>query len=745
MRAALVFPPQGHFTQPYLSLPSLAAYLRMHGREVWQLDENIEAYDHFLTRERLERSLERIRADERMAELDGRAELRFSAMERYQTLSEIALLGDEVARSIEEAKQVLRDPREFYDYERYLWAGRTVEQGLRIFSQEFFPSRLTAHGFVMRHRVERSGEILAALDDERENPFLGFFREHTLPRLSAIDPDLLGISVTFPSQAIPALTLAKLVRQWKPGVHITLGGGLLAYVGEKLARRPELWELVDSIVLLEGERPLLQLCEVVEGARELAQVSNLIVRDRTSGEVLKTAQESPLDIKTLPTPDFDGLPLGKYFSPELVLPLAATRGCYWGKCVFCTLYTVIGPGYRGRTIEQTVADMRSLQEKYGADSFYLAIEDLPPNMARRFPRAILDAGLRVNWWCDARLEHDVFDEEVCRELAASGCKRIAFGYESASTRVLEAMCKGIDPDRSLELIRRAHEAGISITLYVMLGFPTETREEARATLRTILENQRFIQEVSVRVFYLDETSEIFKRRSEFDIVEIFPDPEADLQVYYDFRTGSGMSRAEARAAYLEFTRELRSHFPVFQNTNMLYHELKSHYFLYLVKHGSWEALRAQVLEPGSGAASVAPGSALAPGAASALPRRKARLLERELAFDRSEVDRIVSSIDSATLRPRYQSDLFEAADLERFDRELAALFRSPSKLVYDPTSGEVRCLSPAAAEVLERCDGSRTLAEVVEVFPQDVRADAQRCVQEIARAGLLERAMEPVR
>jgi hypothetical protein len=501
----------------------------------------------------------------------------------------------------------------------------------------------------------------------------------------------------------------------------------MAYVADKLSKRPELWSLIDSIVLLEGERPLLQLCEVLEEKRTLAQVSNLIYRDGATGEVVKTPPIDPLDIKTLPTPDFDGLPLERYFSPELVLPLAATRGCYWGKCVFCTLYTVIGPGYRGRTIEQTVEDMRVLQRKHGASSFYLAIEDLPPNMARRLPRAIIEAGLKVNWWCDARLEHDVFDQETCRELAAAGCKRIAYGYESSSQRVLTAMCKGIDPEKSLELIRNTHAAGISVTLYAMVGFPTETREEARATLRTILENQRYIQEVSVRVFYLDETSEVFRRRSEFDIVEVYPDPQADLQVYYDFKTGSGMSRAEARQAYLEFTRALRSHFPVFQNTNMLYHELKSHYFLYLVKHGSWEALLQHVLEREGG-----------PKAPGAVPRRAPELRELALAYDRSEIDRIVSSVDSATVRPRYQSDLFEPEDLARFDRELERLRPSPARLVYNPASGEVQCLSPAAAEVLERCDGSRTLAQVIEVFPEPVRADAERCVQEIARAGLLE-------
>ncbi|HEX6883729.1 MAG TPA: radical SAM protein [Planctomycetota bacterium] len=730
MKVALVFPPQGHFTQPYLSLPSLTAYLRANGVEdVWQLDENIAAYDHFLSRERLERALGRIRAPERLAELERSPELVFSQMEEYQRLSEIALVGEEVARSIEEAKGVLRSPEDFYDYERYLWAGRTVEQGLRLFSQEYAPTRLTAHGFVMRHRVERSAEIVAALSDEQENPYLEFFREHTLPRLQAIDPDLVGISITFPSQAIPALTLARLIKQWKPSVHITVGGGLMAYVADKLSRRAELWTLIDSIVLLEGERPLLHLCEVVQGRRKLSDVSNLIYRDAKSGEVVKTPHLDPLDIKTLPTPDFDGLPLDKYLSPELVLPLAATRGCYWGKCVFCTLYTVIGPGYRGRSIEQTVEDMRILQQKHGASSFYLAIEDLPPNMAKRFPEAILEAGLKVNWWCDARLEHDVFTAETCRLLAESGCKRIAYGYESSSQRVLTAMCKGIDPEKSLELIKNTHEAGISVTLYAMVGFPTETREEARATLRTILENQRYIQEVSVRVFYLDESSEIFRRRSEFDIVEIYPDPEADLQVYYDFKTGSGMSRPEARQTYLEFTAALRSHFPVFQNTNMLYHELKSHYFLYLVKHGSWAALEREVLEK-SASSSTAAGPR-------PQPRRKQRLLERELVYDRGEIDRVVASIDSATVRPRYQSDLFEPEDLARFDRELAPLAPSPSRLVYDPETGEVQCLSPAAAEVLARCDGSRTLAQVVEVFPEPVRREAERCVHDIARAGLL--------
>lgn len=725
MKTLLVYPPQGHFTQPYLSIPSLAAYLRQKGLEdVGVLDLNIDAYDSFLTTARLRRSLERVRAGEGLAGLEAKESLGFSEMERYQLLSEIALAGDEVAGRIEEAKQVLRNREHFYDYQRYLWAGRTIEQGLRLFSAEYAPSKLSAHGFVMRKRIERSKEIVAALDDERENLFLEYFRERAMPRIRELDPDVIGISVTFPSQAIPVLTLAKLIKRWKPSVHITLGGGLLAYVAEKLARRPEVWSLVDSFILLEGEGPLLRLIEELDSGKDLSKVPNLLWCE-PNGSVRKNEQSEPLDIKTLPTPDFSDLPLDKYFSPELVLPLAATRGCYWGKCVFCTLYTVIGPGYRGRTIEQTVNDMRVLQDRHGVKNFYLAIEDLPPNMIKAFPREILDQGLDVHWWADSRLEYEHYTPQLLDEMRRSGCVRLAFGFESSVNRVLDRMCKGIEAEKGVELIRRVHDAGISVTLYVMIGFPTETRAEALDTLKTIVANQRWIQEVSVRVFYLDERSEIFQRRQEFDIAEIYPDPEADLQVYYDFKTSSGMSRREARDVYLEFTRALRSHFPVFQNTNMLYHELKSHYFLYLVRHGSWQGLKTEVLDR--------PATPTLPRA----PKQSARLATRELVFDRGEIDRRLGAIDSFTLRPRYQSDLIDEEDRARLDRELPRESRAPSILIYDRASGELRSVTPDVAELLSRCDGTRTVEQVVELVPQPHRDAALACVRELAQAGML--------
>jgi len=109
----------------------------------------------------------------------------------------------------------------------------------------------------------------------------------------------------------------------------------------------------------------------------------------------------------------------------------------------------------------------------------------------------------------------------------------------------------------------------------------------------------------------------------------------------------------------------------------------------------------------------------------------------ELAFDRAAVDHTVNSIDSATIRPRYQSDLFEPDDLAALDAKVDPLEASPSVLVYDPRTADVQCLSPAAHALLERCDGTRSPDEVVADVPPEHRTAARGFLRELARSGLL--------
>ena len=45
MTISLIYPPACDPTAPYLSIPTLAAWLHKHGKEVLPIDANVEAYD----------------------------------------------------------------------------------------------------------------------------------------------------------------------------------------------------------------------------------------------------------------------------------------------------------------------------------------------------------------------------------------------------------------------------------------------------------------------------------------------------------------------------------------------------------------------------------------------------------------------------------------------------------------------------------------------------------------------------
>ena len=63
MKVMLLFPPNWTPSMPHLSLPTLTAYLRMHGIEVIQRDLNAEVFDEILTRKYMKNALARLRED----------------------------------------------------------------------------------------------------------------------------------------------------------------------------------------------------------------------------------------------------------------------------------------------------------------------------------------------------------------------------------------------------------------------------------------------------------------------------------------------------------------------------------------------------------------------------------------------------------------------------------------------------------------------------------------------------------
>lgn len=546
MKILLLFPPSWHPSQPYLSLPSLTAFLKQNSSyDVVQRDLNIELLDRLLTkntcREFYQRILDKLRSMEMSHGYSP------DDQEKRQTLIHAAETLPALIEKVEPAKNSLRSEG-FYDLERYMECVHVINESLGMMSALYYPSSMTALNNDMRYSVYSSQDIFKALDNEEENIFLSLYKEHILSSLLEFSPNLLGISITSTSQIIPGLTIAKLIKDRNKDVHITIGGSVFTKLIENLKKVDGLFSLVDSFIVFEGERALLELAGQVDGKRDFKNVPNLIYREDGVTKVNEPFYTE--DLNGLPTPDFDGLPLKLYYAPFSVLPVQTSRGCYYRKCAFCNLH-LDHRNFRLRKTELLMEDIRSLSQKYDTPYFFFTDESVPVNKLREISQYLLENRWNIKWMGGVRFEN-ALTREVLGKMQESGCQKLVFGLESYNQRVLDLMKKGTRVDVVKNILDGCLDAGISFHLYIIIGFPTETETEALETLDFVLRKEYLTSlgySCLPSVFGMEKDSPLTHNPAEYGLKSIMSPKGEDLGLGYFYEVDQGMSSEEAGRMY----------------------------------------------------------------------------------------------------------------------------------------------------------------------------------------------------
>jgi anaerobic magnesium-protoporphyrin IX monomethyl ester cyclase len=134
---------------------------------------------------------------------------------------------------------------------------------------------------------------------------------------------------------------------------------------------------------------------------------------------------------------------------------------------------------------------------------------------------VRDAGLAVNWGAEVRLER-YWTRERCRDLRSGGCVAVSVGFESASQRVLDAMGKGTRLSDMRRTIANLADAGIAVQIMAFTGFPTETYDEAMATI-SFLERHRALWTLGdVGEFALTAGSMVAKDPARYGLTTVMP-------------------------------------------------------------------------------------------------------------------------------------------------------------------------------------------------------------------------------
>jgi len=521
-RIVLVFPPIAGLLQPYLSLPALAAFLRKHGcKHVFQKDINAELFDLLLSENELKAASSRAFGQFKSAKEE----------DKYSDLAEALFYAPSAIKNIREAKDFLKSKEHFYDQKKYKWASGTVQKALKLILREHY-------SYERRVNVPSIRTIRDFIENEGANPLFDALKEKTVPSILKHNPDFVGISVSYHTQITQAFTLAKLIKQKNKNIHICMGGGIISYLSSCLPKNSYFFSYVDTFIINEGEYALLELIKRIGNKQGFAGIPNLIYYGGNN----KIDNEDTFirDIDSLPTPDFDGLNMGLYLSPEPVLPLLTSRGCYWGKCAFCSVPKSTDRHYRPRKIQLAIDDIAKLSKKFKARHFFFTDNAISPKRLQDISNQLIKRKLSIEWQTLARFEKE-FDTGLCRLLAKTGCRKLSFGLESVCPRVLKLMEKGTDFKTIKSVLKNIGDQRICADFQFFTGFPTESEKEARRTINFAL--SRYGKNTSVSFngpFQLFESTKIFASPDKYGITKIHKKNKDNILLNHKYDAVGGM-------------------------------------------------------------------------------------------------------------------------------------------------------------------------------------------------------------
>ena len=183
MKVSLLFPPTWHPSQPYLSLPSLTGFLTQAGvKNVSQRDLGIELLDKVLTQTICRTKLyQQLVAKQRGLERERTGETGPGSAEQLARIIESLDRFPYLFERIELAKETLRGEG-FYDIEAYRNSLFLIDKWLEVISSLYFPTRMTVvDNQFGDYSIYSSKDLVKAIRDETQNPYISLFREHVLP------------------------------------------------------------------------------------------------------------------------------------------------------------------------------------------------------------------------------------------------------------------------------------------------------------------------------------------------------------------------------------------------------------------------------------------------------------------------------------------------------------------------------------------------------------------------------------
>ena len=306
-------------------------------------------------------------------------------------------------------------------------------------------------------------------------------------------PDVMGTTVLMDQLCDAGHLVTKITKEVDKNI-ITIMGGVYVTMNSKRA--------IDDInldyaVVGEGEYVFPEMIQFFRGERdELPEKGVMYKKD---GEIVfKARSDFVTDMDSLPIPAWDLIDFPAYsdhvareFSPDSPrdLPyvrLYTSRGCPF-TCSFCQVPKIAGHKVRRQSAKRVLDELEFITKTFGIKSFMNSDDNFlatDKETLRQFLHGLRDRKLGLTWiFEDVGVMH--LTKEKIDWLADSGCNYMGFAIETGVERISKDLIAGkpLKKQHRIEMMKYAQSKGIFCSSNFIIGFPTETWDEIRETIK----------------------------------------------------------------------------------------------------------------------------------------------------------------------------------------------------------------------------------------------------------------------
>jgi anaerobic magnesium-protoporphyrin IX monomethyl ester cyclase len=337
------------------------------------------------------------------------------------------------------------------------------------------------------------GHEVTVLDSLREDPmhfekatYCGatFYRAGLSYRdiLSRIpqDIDCVCIGAPFTNLFHIVREFTEILKKERPNILVALGGGLPSAA-------PDLCSTLQHVdVVVMGECELTFMEYLADSPKP-----------STSGSPLLLRGASVIELDSLPIPDRSLANVDHYFQigPRNRTPLPTTsmitsRGCPY-YCHFCSIRPTMGPSWRGRSPELVLEELKILVNDYGVQIIEFEDDNFLHDEARAFrifedmAKFRRDHHRLIGFSLPNGVRIDKLSPELLKMMKAAGLHKIVLPVEHGDISIRRKMGKPLSDEMIVTACEWASVLGTVVEVFVMIGYPDETREVFDSGLKLI--------------------------------------------------------------------------------------------------------------------------------------------------------------------------------------------------------------------------------------------------------------------